>query len=114
MMRASQKHLESGNSVYIFPEGTRSKEVGVKPFKGGAFTMAKRTGRPILPIALDGSRDALPKHSLVIRGRHHIKVNILDPIPASIFEEHSTTEVGELIRRQIAEEIGEPLIEEGD
>lgn len=50
-----QKLLESGKSLVIFPEGTRSK--GDKPgeFKDGAFRMAIKSGVPIMPVVIDGS-----------------------------------------------------------
>ena len=38
---------------------------------------------PILPIVVEGTANALPKHGLVLRGRHAIRVRVLDPVPAA-------------------------------
>jgi 1-acyl-sn-glycerol-3-phosphate acyltransferase len=55
--------LEKGMPVMIFPEGTRSKTEELLPFKDGAFRLAIETGADVLPLAVSGTRRALPKHS---------------------------------------------------
>ena len=50
----------TGSSVAIFPEGTRSLDGSVKAFKRGAFTLAARSQRTIVPIALIGTASILP------------------------------------------------------
>jgi len=55
--------LEKGMPVMIFPEGTRSKTEELLPFKDGAFRLAIETGAEVLPVAVSGTRKALPKHS---------------------------------------------------
>ncbi len=55
--------LERGMPVMIFPEGTRSKTDELLPFKDGAFRLAIETGADVLPLAVSGTRKALPKHS---------------------------------------------------
>ena len=57
------KWLDKGMPVMIFPEGTRSKTEELLPFKDGAFRLAIETGADILPLAVSGTRRALPKHS---------------------------------------------------
>jgi len=65
------KLLEAGEKVVVFPEGTFSPEVGMRAFKLGAFKLAARTGVPIVPVAIRGSRKALrdgtwlPKHRAI-------------------------------------------------
>jgi len=83
MMDACRRHLAEGSSVLLFPEGTRSVDGHLKPFKHGAFTLAQRAGMPILPIVVEGTANALPKHGFVLRGRHAIRVRVLDPVPAA-------------------------------
>lgn len=62
-MATCARWLEKGMPVMIFPEGTRSKTDDLLPFKDGAFRLAIETGADVLPVAVSGTRRALPKHS---------------------------------------------------
>ena len=62
-MARSRKYLEEGVSVLFFAEGTRSKDGKVKSFKPGAFKLAIDAGVDILPLAISGTANALPKHT---------------------------------------------------
>ncbi len=53
--------LDRGISVVVFPEGTRSDGRTFLPFQRGAFELALRAGRPLLPVVIRGTADALPK-----------------------------------------------------
>jgi 1-acyl-sn-glycerol-3-phosphate acyltransferase len=63
MNEAAQK-IRDGMSVVIFPEGSRSPDGSVQPFKKGGFTLAIKSKAPIVPIAISGSRDIMPKDKL--------------------------------------------------
>ncbi len=73
-------YLDQGMSVMIFPEGTRSADGEIKPFKEGAFRLALETGYPILPIAVAGSRDTIPKNSWVFGVQCQLRIEVLPPI----------------------------------
>jgi 1-acyl-sn-glycerol-3-phosphate acyltransferase len=62
-MAACTRWLDKGMPVMIFPEGTRSKTEELLPFKDGAFRLAIEQQADVLPIAVSGTRRALPKHS---------------------------------------------------
>ena len=66
-------------SVMIFPEGTRSRTADLLPFKDGAFRLAIEAGVPVLPLALSGTRTALPKSSWRF-GRSVAEVRVLEPV----------------------------------
>jgi 1-acyl-sn-glycerol-3-phosphate acyltransferase len=102
MMRHCEETLSEGNSIMMFPEGTRSPTGRLCAFKPGAFELALRTRRPILPIVIQGTSDALPKRGFVLRGRHPIRIRVLDPIPYASFADHSTEEITEKVRDLIA------------
>lgn len=107
MMDDCEKMISEGNSIYFFPEGTRSKNGIIKPFKTGAFILAKKMKIPILPIAISGTTNALPKHSLNFHGHHKISIEVLDEVPYEKFKDLSSEETGEFIRRIIAEQVDE-------
>ncbi|MDD2603548.1 MAG: lysophospholipid acyltransferase family protein [Desulfobacterales bacterium] len=102
MMAACRRHLARGSSVFFFPEGTRSRDGALKPFKPGAFVLAHEMRLPILPIAIDGTRHALPKYSLNFHGRHHIRLRVLDPIAYSVFKHLNPPATAEMVRNTIA------------
>ncbi len=113
MMTACEKSLVAGNSVYFFPEGTRSPSGVMKPFKPGAFILAKQLQRPILPIAINGTRNALPKHSLSFHGRQNIRIKVLDEIHPDRFADMSPEETGAMVRQLIAAHVDEHRMQPG-
>lgn len=78
-MELSRQTLRNKVSVMIFPEGTRSTGTDLLPFKDGAFRLAIKTGTPLLPVALIGTRDALAKHDWRI-GPARAEVRVLPPV----------------------------------
>lgn len=59
--------LQAGISVLFFPEGTRSQDGCLLPFKPGGFAVAVETGSPVVPVTVNGGRDILPSGSWKIR-----------------------------------------------
>ena len=97
MMRDCERALLDGNSIMIFPEGTRSIDGNIRPFKDGAFELALRTGKGILPIVIDGSSHALPKKGFILRGTHRITIKILPVIPFEDFSSGTAPSVRERV-----------------
>jgi putative phosphoserine phosphatase/1-acylglycerol-3-phosphate O-acyltransferase len=81
VLQRAREVLDSGRSLVIAPEGTRSTLGDIQPFKHGAFYMARKAGVPIVPIVLHNVKDALPKGGMVIRPAT-IRVTALEPIAA--------------------------------
>jgi 1-acyl-sn-glycerol-3-phosphate acyltransferase len=77
---AGQLIRSDGSGVIVFAEGTRSTDGRLQPFKKGAFMLALHTGVDIVPVAILGTREVLPKGSLMVTpGR--ITIRIGKPIP---------------------------------
>lgn len=72
--------IRGGASVLVFPEGTRSPDGEIHPFKRGGFTLAIKAGAPIVPISIRGSREVLPRSSLRVKPGK-IEIVVGKPIP---------------------------------
>ncbi len=106
-------------SVMIFPEGTRSRTGELLPFKDGAFRLAIESGAPILPLAVAGTRNAMPKGSLLFNPAR-AEVRVLEPIPTEGLTLDDVADLRDRVRtlidearRELARElgIGSPLQE---
>jgi len=83
MMARCRELLREGSPVLFFPEGTRSEDGKLQPFKDGAFRLAMDAGVPVIPVALSGTHETLPKHGFVLRNRMKAVVQVLEPIDPS-------------------------------
>jgi 1-acyl-sn-glycerol-3-phosphate acyltransferase len=80
MMAHCRAHLARGTPVLVFPEGTRSRDGRLQPFKDGAFRLALDAGCPVFPVAVTGTFGSLPKSGIVLKQGMHARVRVLDPI----------------------------------
>lgn len=101
MYKDCKQALGSGSSVFMFPEGSRSLTGIPQKFHSGAFSLAKKAEVAILPIAISGTKDALPKKSFNFHGSHDIKIKVLDEIPFEEFKDMKLDELTDLVRTQI-------------
>lgn len=81
MMEKCVESLKDGISVVIFPEGTRSLTGAIGKFKTGAFQLAVKTDKPLLPVLIDGTGEIMPKKGgIIFRNRRIVRIRVLDPI----------------------------------
>jgi 1-acyl-sn-glycerol-3-phosphate acyltransferase len=66
-VKVGQRVLASGVSITTFPEGTRSRDGKMRPFKKGAFYLAMESGAPVVPVSICGSEQMMTKGSLRIQ-----------------------------------------------
>lgn len=81
--KAAQQ-IRDGISIIVFAEGTRSPDLTVKPFKKGPFALAMKAGVPLVPVAIEGSGQLMPKNRWVITPGP-IKVLVGKPIDPKPF-----------------------------
>lgn len=80
--------IRSGVSVMIFPEGTRSRDGRLQPFKKGGFVLAVDSGVPIVPLVIRGTHDIMPKGRRMIRPRP-VELIVCAPIATSGYSRES-------------------------
>lgn len=103
----SLSYLKNKCSVMFFPEGTRSLNGKVHRFNEGAFLLAVKAGIPILPLAIDGSHDCLPKKSWIFQSSQVIKLRLLEPIQTQNLTRDDVDELTETVRQSIINQIAE-------
>jgi 1-acyl-sn-glycerol-3-phosphate acyltransferase len=74
--------LKAGHSFMAFPEGTRSRDGRLQPFKKGVFVMAIKAGAPVVPISVSGSGKIMPKGKFAIRPGC-VRITIHEAIPTA-------------------------------
>ncbi len=78
-LKLAGERIRAGSNILAFPEGTRSMDGRILPFKKGSFVLAVEAGVPIIPMAIEGTRGMLPRGSIRLR-RHPIRVKVGPPI----------------------------------
>jgi 1-acyl-sn-glycerol-3-phosphate acyltransferase len=83
-LRRAGAAVRGGTSLVVFPEGTRSRDGRIQPFKKGPFVVAMEAGVPVVPVAISGSGRVTPKDAIaVVPGT--IRVTIGDPVDPRAF-----------------------------
>lgn len=100
------ERIASGTSVIIFPEGTRSPDGNLLPFKSGAMVLAIKAGVPIVPVAIAGTHEILPKGKLLLRSGE-VTITIGEPIATNNFQQGQKQELAQYLHDKIASLLGE-------
>jgi len=99
--------LQTGKSLFMFPEGTFVATSGLLPFRLGAFRAAVETGCPIVPVAIRGTRQLFPADTLLLR-RTSIVITIGTPLAPKGTDWPEIVRLRDAAREMIASETGEP------
>jgi 1-acyl-sn-glycerol-3-phosphate acyltransferase len=94
-LERAKEALAQGTSIWIAPEGTRSRDGALGPFKLGGFHLAAGAGARILPVTIDGTRQTLPAKGSHVTSGATVRVTVHDSIDPADF----------------GGEVGEPLVQ---
>jgi 1-acyl-sn-glycerol-3-phosphate acyltransferase len=96
-LERAARTIRDGTSVLIFPEGTRSRDGRILPFKKGGFVLAVDSGVPIVPVIIRGTRDIIPKGRFMIRPAP-VTMEILEPVATADYTRKTKDALLERIR----------------
>ena len=105
MLLTAMKYLEQKCSVMFFAEGTRSPDGRVGRFNDGAFQLAIKAHVPILPVAIEGSFDCLPKKSWRFGKASYIHVKVLPEVDTTGMTTKDAGALNTRIRQMIVREV---------
>lgn len=105
-MDEASRRIRSGQSVVIFPEGTRTRDGRLCPFKKGGFHLAIDSGVAIVPVAIRGSRAVMPRGGALIRAGT-VSVEVGEPIPTAGLTVADRDALIRRVRGEIAQMLGE-------
>ena len=94
--------LKGGACFLIFPEGTRSRTGALGPFKKGGFVVGMDAGSRIVPVALQGTGELMPRGGFRIRPGT-VRVRVLDPVSAESYSYGDRDALVAEVRRRMAE-----------
>jgi 1-acyl-sn-glycerol-3-phosphate acyltransferase len=113
-MKEAARKIQEGMSLVIFPEGARSPNGSIQPFKKGGFTLAIKSRVPIIPVSITGSREIMPKEKLTIASGE-IRIRIDAPIETQNYSLKDRNSLMEKVRQTISknfEVISERVVRE--
>lgn len=97
-LKVAAEKIRNGVSVLIFPEGTRSRDGKIQPFKKGGFVMAIDSGVPIVPVIISGARSIMTKGKFRVNpGR--IRMSIQQPIDTTTYSRDTKEALMQHVRR---------------
>jgi 1-acyl-sn-glycerol-3-phosphate acyltransferase len=101
------RRIKSGQSVLIYPEGTRTRDGRLMAFKKGGFHLAIDSGAAIVPMAIEGTRALMPRGAMLVRAGE-VRLQIGEPIPTAGLGPGDREGLVKQVRDRIAEMLGEP------
>lgn len=96
--RKAAGQLRKGVSMLFFPEGTRSSTDEMGEFQNGAFKLAIKEKKPVLPVFIGGTRDAIPKGGWIFRTKVKGSLVVLPPIDTSNYQVADYAALRDMVR----------------
>jgi 1-acyl-sn-glycerol-3-phosphate acyltransferase len=104
VLKKMQGMISDRASLIIFPEGTRSVDGSVGPFKGGVFLMAIDSGLPVVPLSVSGTRHVMLRGRVMTRPGD-VTLTIHPPIPTAGMTRTDARALSEKVRTIVAENV---------
>jgi 1-acyl-sn-glycerol-3-phosphate acyltransferase len=104
------ERIRQGCSVVIFPEGTRSRDGRLGPFKKGGFHLAINSGAEVVPVAIRGTHEVMPRGAALIRPGT-VDIEIGEPIPTTGLGPEDRQRLLEEVRARVESLLNHPLPE---
>lgn len=98
--KLATENIRKGKSYVVYPEGTRSRDGGLLPFKKGAFMMAIDAGVPVVPITISGATRIMPKSQIKIFPST-VRVTIHEPISTTGYSKANIAELIDKTKQKI-------------
>jgi len=105
---AAADRIRQGCSVVIFPEGTRSRDGKLAAFKKGGFHLAINSGAEVVPVAIRGSREIMPRGAVFMRAGV-VDIEIGEPISTAGLGPNDRQKLLEQVRTRVADMLGEDV-----
>jgi 1-acyl-sn-glycerol-3-phosphate acyltransferase len=105
-LRAAHDAISRGINIWIAPEGTRSPDGQLLPFKQGGFVLAALAKVPILPVTIDGTRGILPARALRFVKGVEVKVTVGEPVDPLLYPRRERARFVEAVRSRIQSGFG--------
>ncbi len=100
-LNEAAERIAAGTSVVIFPEGTRSRDGKMQDFKSGGMVLAIKSGVPLVPLAIIGSHEVLPKGELLARPGL-IRIRVGTPIETKPYSVKQKQELAHRLQLEVA------------
>ncbi|GLR10959.1 1-acyl-sn-glycerol-3-phosphate acyltransferase [Mixta theicola] len=99
LQKAKEQMLKNNTSVWLFPEGTRNYGKELKPFKTGAFHLARNAGLPLVPVS---ASTYYPDYKLNRINNGEVIINFLPPVPKEMVETQPVRETVSFVYNQLS------------
>ncbi len=109
LRESMRAEVEQGHSILAFPEGTRTRDGHVKPFKKGLFVVARDLGLPIVPVAVTGMQDVMRADSWLIHPGRTVTVYCEEPVETAGVPDDEIPALMERVRDPIVRRVEEYL-----
>ena len=113
LREAMRAEVDQGHSILAFPEGHRSRDGRVRPFKRGLFVVARDLGLPIVPVAVTGMQDVMRADSWIIRPGNTVTVYCEEPVETAGVSDTDIPALMERVRDPIVRHVEEYLASRG-